>query len=89
MAYFSNSTDGDRLQQQCDTCIAGREGACCPVRIVQDLYNYDQLDKGQEKLKEAMEVLIDKEGICQMRPIINLDTPVKNDVPSWLYGEQP
>lgn len=39
---------------------------CCPVETVQLLYNYDQCDKGQEKLREAMNLLIDEKGICQV-----------------------
>jgi hypothetical protein len=61
----------------------------CPIAMVQQLYNYDQLKKGQEKLKEAMNVLIDKEGICQMRPIL-LDIhppPKKGEPPNWLLED--
>jgi hypothetical protein len=31
------------------------------------LYNYEQLKDGQEKLKEAMEILVDDKGVCQVR----------------------
>jgi hypothetical protein len=65
VAYFSNSTDGDILQQQCDECPLGREGMHCPAFLVQSLHNYDQV--GNEKLKSAMELLIDKKGECQLR----------------------
>ena len=97
MAYFSNSTDGDKLQQQCDTCPAGAINEdridvthYCPIRIVQDLNNYDQLKKGNEKLKAAMEVLIDEKLICQMLPIlIPLVAPPtpKGEPPGWLFEE--
>jgi hypothetical protein len=34
---------------------------------IQMLYNYDQLDDGQDKLKAAMSMLVDDEGDCQVR----------------------
>jgi hypothetical protein len=96
MAYFSNSTEGDKLEQQCETCPAGnlsdeqiQRVSSCPIALVQLLYNYDQLKKGNEQLKEAMATLIDKEGICQMRPIL-LDIhppPKKGEPPNWLLED--
>jgi hypothetical protein len=65
MAYFSNSTEGETLEVQCCDCPLGPSG--CPVHLVQLLYNYEQLCDGQEKLKEAMEILIDDKGVCQVR----------------------
>ena len=65
MAYFSNSSEGEVLDVQCYDCPLG--GGCCPVRSVQMLYNYDQLEDGQEKLREAMELLVDDKGVCQVR----------------------
>lgn len=65
MAYFSNSSDGEVLDMQCCRCPLG--GGGCPVKGIQMLYNYDQLDDGQEKLREAMDMLVDDQGICQVR----------------------
>lgn len=65
MAYFSNSSEGEVLDVQCYDCPLG--GGCCPVLSVQMLYNYDQLEDGQEKLREAMELLVDDKGVCQVR----------------------
>ena len=31
-------------------------------------YNYDQI--GNDKLKAAMNLLVDDEGICQLRPLL-------------------
>lgn len=65
MAYFANGTDGDYLEAQCEKCPLGQKA--CPVLHVQLLYNYDQVAKGQEKLREAMNMLVDPKGICQVR----------------------
>jgi hypothetical protein len=65
MAYFSNGTEGEVLDVQCADCPLG--GGCCPVKSIQMLYNYDQLDDGQEKLQDAMEQLVDAKGVCQVR----------------------
>lgn len=67
MAYFSNGSDGMYLDAQCDECIHANPEASCPIACVQLMYNYDQLDKGNEKLRKAMNVLIDEKGNCQMK----------------------
>lgn len=66
MAYFSNGSEGEKLDEQCSQCPLG-EGAC-PVFLVQMLHNYDQC--GNEKLKAAMNLLINEEGLCQMRQLL-------------------
>lgn len=68
MAYFSNSTDSDVLDMQCGNCPLGK--GVCPVLQIQMLYNYDQLDVGQEKLRTAMSLLISNNGICQVREVL-------------------
>lgn len=65
MAYFPNGAAGEVLDRQCEECPLG-EGAC-PVLGVQLLYNYDQLEDGQEKLREAMSMLVNDEGVCEVR----------------------
>lgn len=65
MVYFSNNSDGEILDVQCADCPMG--GGGCPVAQVQHLYNYDQLRDGQEKLQEAMSMLIDDKGTCRVR----------------------
>ena len=62
MAYFANSTEGDTLEIQCEDCLL-----VCPVYSAQSLFNYDQHGDGQEKLKQCLEILIDKDGVCQMK----------------------
>lgn len=70
MAYFPNATAGDILEQQCADCPLGDgiEEESCPILLVQLLYNYDQCDN--KKLAEAMNCLINEDGICQMRPLL-------------------
>ncbi len=68
MAYFSNGSEGEYLDNQCAECPLGE--VACPVRHVQDNFNYDQVAKGQEKLREAMNLLISPEGKCQLRPLV-------------------
>lgn len=81
MAYFSNGTEGMILDDQCAECPVGEsEDSCCPVHAIQMLYNYDQLKKGNEQLKEAMNVLVDDKGKCQMRVAI-LKATVERDDP--------
>ncbi len=71
MAYFSNGTEGMILDEQCSQCPVGEsEDSCCPVHAIQMLYNYDQLKKGNEQLREAMNLLVDGKGKCQMRVAI-------------------
>jgi hypothetical protein len=72
MAYFSNGSEGQILDEQCAHCPYGEDP--CPVYLVQSNFNYDQCDV--PKLKDAMNVLINEEGICQMRELIkSKETP--------------
>jgi hypothetical protein len=67
MAYFPNGTAGEILDSQCIDCLHEDEWSWCPVYAVQQLFNYDQVDKGQEKLRQAINMLIDEKGICKVR----------------------
>ena len=71
MAYFSNSSDGDILDMQCDECIHEDSEAGCPIALVQMSFNYDQLNNGNKDLKRAMDMLIKSTGICQMKRLID------------------
>ena len=82
MAYFANGSEGECLEAQCGRCPLGDK--TCPIKHVQLLYNYAQLRKGNEKLQEAMEILIDKGGNCQMFPLIRVDQRPKDEPPAWL-----
>jgi len=82
MAYFANSSEGEYLEAQCGRCPLGDK--TCPIKTVQLRFNYVQLDKGQEALQDAMELLIDKGGNCQMFPLIRVDQRPKDEPPAWL-----
>jgi len=68
MAYFSNGTEGEVLDEQCSDCRINMDAAC-PILWVQMTYNYEQVRN--EKMKEIINCLVDKDGICQMKPIID------------------
>ena len=72
MAYFSNGSEGEILDNQCAECRIPQD-VPCPVLYVQMAYNYDQLDEdGEETLtSEVMNCLVDKKGICKMKPILD------------------
>jgi hypothetical protein len=67
MAYFSNGTEGMILDEQCLSCICEDDLAFCPVHCLQCTWNYSQLDKGNEKIVEILNELIDENGICLVR----------------------
>jgi hypothetical protein len=68
MAYFSNGTEGIVLDNQCAVCPVGRNPDLqCPVLLLQLAYNYEQLGKGQDKLREAITCLVDEQGTCLMK----------------------
>jgi hypothetical protein len=68
MAYFSNGTEGIVLDNQCAVCPVGTHPDLpCPVLLVQLAYNYEQLGKGQDKLREAITYLVDEQGTCLMK----------------------
>lgn len=83
MVYFSNGTEGMILDEQCGKCPLHDEG--CPVYGVQQLYNYDQLDDGQEKLKDAMSMLVNEKGVCQVREAMKRASKINpKSLPSFL-----
>ena len=82
MAYFANGTCGEVLDMQCIECHIP-DDAPCPVLIVQGLYNYDQLKKGNELLQKAMNKLVDEKGNCLMK--IEIDKAIGD---KYIDGEQ-
>jgi len=71
MAYFSNGTEGMYFDEQCHNCIHGmNDEVMCPIVYVQTTYNYDQLNKGNEQLRDAMTYLVDERGDCQMKKVM-------------------
>lgn len=68
MAYFPNGTAGEVLDEQCQNCLHGvSDSILCPVAHIQMIYNYQQLDEGNEDLRAAMGLLIQLDGTCQMK----------------------
>jgi hypothetical protein len=67
MAYFANGVEGEYLEAQCRACPYGEQS--CPIYAVQSIYNYEQTDN--EKLREAMSVLVSPVGNCQMLKLID------------------
>lgn len=84
MAYFSNSTDGDVLNAQCERCPLGDKP--CPILGVQLMFNYDQCDN--PKLKEAMNNLIDEKGKCLLRPLVIDLQPINREKTILEYLEE-
>lgn len=72
MAYFPNGTSGEILDDQCWECKIP-DDAPCPILGVQWTYNYEQFDNNGEetKLTDAMNLLINKQGICQMKILLD------------------
>jgi hypothetical protein len=59
MAYFSNGTEAElTIDVQCYACPLNNIKNGCPIYEAHFLYNYDQQDKGQEKLKDVLDMLI-------------------------------
>jgi len=94
MAYFANNSEQDTLTDQCRDCPLGcgwtntlqqvlfdkeTELRSCPVSYIQIIYNYDQLKN--EKLESAMGMLVDDNGICQIRRILSENR--KEEIPDW------
>jgi len=62
MAYFANSSEGDKLDIQCSKCKYGQ--AACPIAIAQMLHNYDAC--GNDTASEILRGLIHDDGTCSM-----------------------
>lgn len=69
MAYFSNSTEGMILDEQCDNCLHQDPDVGCPINLVHQLYNYSQI--GNKYLQSAMNILVNEDGKCNMKPLID------------------
>jgi hypothetical protein len=72
MAYFPNGSSGEILDRQCSMCLLNDDKAC-PVYIVQECYNYDQV--GIDKMEELINRLVNDKGVCQMKRILDDITP--------------
>lgn len=81
MAYFPNSTSGEILDNQCGECPIPHD-APCPILFVQMTYNYEQIDKDGKRniLSDAMNLLINEDGQCQMKPLLKCKFVDKNQI---------
>lgn len=76
MAYFPNGSAGEILDNQCAECPLGKEP--CPIAATHLFYNYDQFDKQGQPIQVAVDILntlVNKEGICQLKPMLAKMTP--------------
>ena len=71
MAYFSNGTEGEILDEQCSKCFYESDDftILCPISGVQTHYNYSQC--GNKDLEDAINWLVDEKGNCKMKPLID------------------
>lgn len=72
MAYFSNSTEGMVLDEQCCSCVLFNaeypSDLWCPIAYVQMDYNYKQI--GNDLAREIINQLVNEEGECQLKPTL-------------------
>jgi len=60
MAYFSNSTEGMLLDNQCADCILGESE--CPIALAQNLFNYDAVNN--KVATDILNTIVDNEKGC-------------------------
>jgi hypothetical protein len=82
MAYFPNGQAGLYLDEQCMDCLHDDPDVGCPIAFIQMEYNYTQLDKGQEQLREALNYLVNEKGDCQLKPLINKEKSANMNHPA-------
>ena len=63
MAYFPNGSSGEAFEELCSDC---EHYPICSVYSVQNLFNYDQCDEGQAKLRQCLNILVQEGGVCTM-----------------------
>lgn len=68
MAYFESGNKSKVLDKQCLTCPLGIYQ--CPVYTVQSLFNFDQMEEGNDKLRQSMLFLVDDAGVCQVKQLL-------------------
>ena len=69
MAYFSNGSEGEVFDRQCDRCKYGDD--CCPIAWVQVDYNYDACNN--KVATEILNSLVKQDGTCAMREMFKKD----------------
>ena len=68
MAYFSNSSEGSVLDEQCIECFLSHE-IPCPVAWVQMNWNYKQI--GNDMAREILNELVTEDGDCKMKTTLD------------------
>lgn len=67
MAYFPNGSSGMEFDEGCMDCLHEDPDYGCPIAFIQMNYNYDQLDDGNEQVKEILDYLVDQKKGCILR----------------------
>ena len=83
MAYFSNSTEGSILDQQCEKCKYGESE--CPIALAQLSYNYEAVNN--HVATSILNTIVDEDGICQMRETFKKDLATDGSKTLNLFGE--
>ncbi len=68
MAYFQDGTESKILDEECRSCVLGQ--GTCPIYLAQCLFNFEQMQDGQERLMQILHLLIDDGGICQVKKLM-------------------
>ena len=68
MAYFANGSEGMVLDEQCEQCHIDVDMPC-PILLLYLEYNYKQVNNPD--LRKAMDILVNEQGICQMRLLLD------------------
>lgn len=69
MAYFSNGTEGEAFDNQCNKCKYGEE--CCPIAGLQLAYNYDAV--GNKLARTMLDELVKDNGECTVFTLMKKD----------------
>lgn len=85
MAYFSNSSEGSCLDEQCEQCRYGQDA--CPVYYVQNMYNYEACNN--KVARKILDHLICNCGTCTMFEIFVKDFKVDAKDQDLPFGDLP
>lgn len=73
MAYFENGSASELLDKTCQACPLGLSR--CPVYLVQNLFNFDQVCDGMEVVMRCLHFLVDDKGNCHIKRLIEEQIP--------------
>jgi len=83
MAYFANSSDGMRFDEQCEQCKFGQKP--CPIALVQTEYNYEACNN---KIARAiLDILVKDNGVCSMFERFYDDLKLVDSMQSKLFED--